>query len=87
MRAVLKTYKRPHKVSKASPGVKIIDILPCLVKTLGSLVKSWFSPYIFFNILLRTMLTEVSMEQSYIMHVKASIYLHFHQLSISLQVG
>ena len=33
MKAVLKTYKHPYKLSKATLGVKIIDILPCLAKT------------------------------------------------------
>ena len=32
MKAVLKTRKHPYKVSKVTPGVKIIDILPCLAK-------------------------------------------------------
>ena len=32
MKAVLKTSKHPHKVSKATQGAEIIDILPCLAK-------------------------------------------------------
>ena len=32
MKAVLKTCKHPYKVSKATPGVKILDILPWLAK-------------------------------------------------------
>ena len=33
MKAVLKTCKHPYKVSKATPGIKILDILPCLAKS------------------------------------------------------
>ena len=32
MKVVLKTCKHPYKVSKATPGVKILDILPWLAK-------------------------------------------------------
>ena len=32
MKAVLKTCKHPYKVSKATSGVKVLDILPWLAK-------------------------------------------------------
>ena len=33
MKAVLKACKHPYKVSKATLGIKILDILPCLAKS------------------------------------------------------
>ena len=39
MKAVLKTCKHPHKVSKATPGIKILDILLGWPKTRNLVVE------------------------------------------------